>query len=280
MSEFTSVRIDGESHDPSTASIPVSDIGFIRGFGVFEVIRGLGGHCVRLQPHLDRLERSASMLGIELPADEDIATWCNDAASYHDDCVIRVLVSAGDDPFSGRTRVVVTAEPAPAQASKLSLMPIDAPWHSDGAIWELQGAKTMSYANNFGAIRRAKGKGFDDALLIGRSGRILEGPTFTVGWVVEEDNLVIYETPAMTLGILDSITRQLAFDAAQMAGLTIREVEVQLDHLDHAREFFVLSTLRDAIAVTQVGDRNFESGPYSEALRVAMGELTKQELAR
>ena len=278
MTAFTSVRIDGELHDPSTASIPVSDIGFIRGFGVFEVIRGLRGGCVRLHPHIERLKRSASMLGIDLPSDEHIVDWSVHAASLHDDCVIRVLVSAGDDPFDGTTRVVVTSEPAPVQATELTLLPIDAPWHSDGADWELRRAKTLSYANNFGAIRRAKLEGFSDALLVGRSGRVLEGPTFTVGWVVEDEAGATYETPAMTLGILDSITRQLALEAASEAGLTIREVDATLSDLDRAVEFFALSTLRDAIAVTGVGDRSFEVGPHTVALREAMAALTAREL--
>jgi len=278
MIPFSTVRIDGQLQDPSTASIPVSDIGFIRGFGVFEVIRGLNGGCVRLQPHFDRLARSAGMLGIELPAADELGEWCNHAAEQHDDCVIRVLVSCGDDPFDGTTRVVVTSEAAPEQARTLSLYPLEAPWHSDGAQWELLGAKTLSYANNFGAIRRAKLAGFSDAVLIGRSGRILEGPTFTVGWVVEENGGVVYETPAMSLGILDSITRQLAFDAATEAGLTFREVEATLDDLDRVMEFFTLSTLRDAISVTAVGDLAFDPGPHTVALREAMAAMTRDEL--
>lgn len=277
-SVFSSVRIDGELVDAATASIPVTDIGFIRGFGVFEVIRGLDGHCVRLGPHIERLARSAAMLGIELPGDDDLAEWSMHAAQHHADCLIRVLVSAGDDPFEGTTRVVVTSEPTPVQPDSATLFPLAAPWHSDGEDWELLRAKTLSYANNFGAIRQAKLAGFTDAMLIGRSGRILEGPTFTVGWVVHEGDDVIYETPAMSLGILDSITRALAFDAAEEAGLTIREVEVGLDRLDDAAEVFVLSTLRDAVGVTAVGERTFDVGPATEALRTAMHELTLSEL--
>ena len=279
MSAFTSVRIDGELHDPAMASIPVSDIGFIRGFGVFEVIRGISGHCVRMKPHLTRLQNSAEKLGIELPSDGELIAWCNHAAGMHDDAVIRVLVSPGDDPFDGTTRVVVTSEPVVAKASEQSLLPIDAPWHSDGAEWELHGAKTLSYANNFGAIRRAKLASFTDALLIGRSGRILEGPTFTVGWVVEEDGSPVYETPAMSLGILDSITRQVAFDAAEEAELNLREVEVSLNHLDNVTEFFALSTLRDTVSVTQVGDRAFPAGPATAVLRDAMLGIIHREAA-
>ncbi len=279
VSEFSSVRIDGTVQDPATASIPVSDIGFIRGFGVFEVIRGLDGRCVRLDAHIERLGRSAAKLGIELPQTRDLISWIEDAAGFESDGLIRVLVSAGDDPFEGSARVVVTSEPAPGQPESASLLPLIAPWHSDGEEWELLRAKTMSYANNFGAIRQAKLAGYTDAMLLGRSGRILEGPTFTVGWVVREGEATVYETPAMSLGILDSITRELAFDAAAATGLTFREVEVGLERLDDASEVFILSTLRDAVAVTAVGDREFAIGPATETLRRAMNDLTMSELS-
>ncbi len=279
MNVFTSVSIDGVPLDPAEASIPVSDMGFIRGFGVFEVIHGIGGRCFRLASHLARLQRSAEMLGIELPAPEAISEWATRAAGHHDNGVIRILVSAGDDPFEGTTRVVVTSEPSPTPATELTLLPVFAPWHSDGERWELLGAKTLSYANNLGALRAAALEGFSDALLVGRTGRILEGPTFSVAWVVEEEGRTVYETPSMSLGILDSITRQLALDSAGDAGLEIREVEVGLDRLDDATEFFVLSTLRKAVPVTAVGERVFSPGPATRDLRRAIEERTMHELA-
>ena len=226
MSGFTTVQIDGEMLDPAAAAIPVSDLGFVRGVGVFEVIRGFSGVNFRLREHLERLARSAAMFGLELPSDGELTAWCNRAAQGQEECVVRIMVTAGDDLFEGTPRVVVTSEiPAP-QLPEMTLFPLPAPWHSDGADWELLRGKTLSYGNNYGAIRQAKLNGFDNALLIGRSGRILEGPTYCVGWVVEEDGAIIFETPAMSLGILDSITRQVALDAAADAGLTFREVEV------------------------------------------------------
>lgn len=280
MSDFTTVRIDGEPLDPSTASIPVSDLGFIRGIGVFEVMRGYSGVCLRLAEHIERLQRSADMVGITLPDAEQLSSWCTSAAEAHDQTVVRLLVSIGDDLGGETPRVVVTSEPRIETASSLTLFPLPAPWHSDGAEWELLRGKTLSYGNNFGAIRQAKLAGFDDALLIGRSGRILEGPTFTIGWVIEEDGNAVYETPSLSLGILDSITRDITLAAAQDAGLTFRDVEVTLDRLDHATEFFAMSTLRDTLAVTAVGDRAFPQGPHTVALRNAVSERTARELAR
>ena len=141
-------------------------------------------------------------------------------------------------------------------------------------------AKTISYANNVGATRQAVLNGFDDALLIGRSGNILEGPNFCVGWILEENGRAIYETPAMSLGILDSITRQAVFDTAAERGFEFREVEVGLDRLDDATEFFVFSTLRDTLAATSVGARTFPVGPHTLALRQAMHDRIAFEVGR
>lgn len=279
MTPFSAVLIDGTPHDPVTASVPVHDIGFIRGYGCFEVVRAIDGTCFRLSDHLDRLGRSAAMLGIELPGPDQLAAWADAVCRPDGESLIRYLVSAGDDPFDGTARVVVTGEPAPAQLTELRLLDVAAPWHSDGAEWELLRGKTLSYANNFAATRVARLAGFDDALLIGRSGRVLEGPTFSVMWVVDDGGEVAYETPALTLGILDSITRQAALDAAGEAGMVVREVEHDLTRLDVASEVFALSTLKDAVPVTAVGTRTFEPGPATAAIAGALQELMMREIA-
>ena len=107
---------------------------------------------------------------------------------------------------------------------------------------------------------------------------MLEGPTFSVGWVVHEGAEPVYETPAMSLGILDSITRQAALDAADEAGLAVREVEDDQSRLDAATEVFALSTLKDAVPVTAVGERVFPSGPATEALAAALRTLMHREV--
>ena len=267
------VLIDGVEHEAGTASIPVSDVGFIRGYGVFEVIRSFDGTCFRLQEHLDRLDRSAAMLGLGLAGRAELTAWVNSEA------LVRIMVTGHDDPWDEQVRIVVTGEDAPPQADSITLLPVDAPWHADGADWELRGAKSLSYANNFGAIRVAKNAGYTDALLIGRSGSILEGPTFTVGWVIDEGaDRIVYETPAMSLGILDSITRSAVLDAASNAGLVIREVVAPLERLDDAAEFFSLSTLRDVVPVTAVGDRAFPAGPHTAKLTGALRTLMASEI--
>jgi branched-chain amino acid aminotransferase len=58
--------LDGTVSDASEARIPVSDDGFLRGDGVFEVIRLYGGRPFALDDHLARLGNSAANLRLPL----------------------------------------------------------------------------------------------------------------------------------------------------------------------------------------------------------------------
>src|SRR4051794_41865079 len=64
--------LDGVTTPAAEASIPVVDEGFIRGDGVFEVVRVYDGKPYKLVEHLDRLERSAAnlRLGWDVPRAE------------------------------------------------------------------------------------------------------------------------------------------------------------------------------------------------------------------
>ena len=67
--------LDGAVTPAEEATIPVVDEGFIRGDGVFEVIRVYDGKPYKLAEHLDRLERSAGnlRLGWDVPRTELLA---------------------------------------------------------------------------------------------------------------------------------------------------------------------------------------------------------------
>ena len=69
----TRVFIDGRITDENGAVVPVLDRGFLYGDSVYEVTRTSGGRPVDLGRHLDRLERSAAAIGLDLPARASIA---------------------------------------------------------------------------------------------------------------------------------------------------------------------------------------------------------------
>jgi branched-subunit amino acid aminotransferase/4-amino-4-deoxychorismate lyase len=150
------------------------------------------------------------------------------------------------------------------------LLPVLAPWHSAGADWELAGAKTLSYAPNMSASRRATADGFDDALLTTVEDIILEGPTFSVAWVIGG----VVETPGLELGILDSITRRVMLEIAADLGIEVVQGRWDLARLQAADEVMALSTVREIQPVSVVGAMRFLEGPVTADLARRYYQMT------
>lgn len=244
------VLVDGEPD----GSVPATDSSILRGDGCFEAIRCYGGRLFRAEDHLDRLERSASALGLTVPDRQDLRAWMAKSVEGRGDCVVRVVLTRGSAVPGIRPRgmCIVVSHPLPEPVGEVRLWPVTAPWHPAGRTWELAGVKTTSYAPNLAASRRAVEMGATDALLISDEGLVLEGPTFSVGWV--SGGRVV--TPALSLGILDSITRRVLAEIHP----DVEEVEAVLEEVLAADEVFVMSTIKEVAPVMAVGERSFAAG--------------------
>jgi branched-chain amino acid aminotransferase len=233
--------LDGAVTPAEEAKIPVVDEGFIRGDGVFEVIRVYDGKPYALREHLDRLERSAAnlRLGWDVPREELEA----EAAD--------LLAQRGAADFDGALRIVLT------RGGRRLLLTEQVPSGPEGGARVcfvtfaptriLDGVKSLSYAANMLAGRLARERGFDEALLVTPHGRVLEAPTASVFWVDQRGDLC---TPPLDDHILASITRQRV-----MALTEVRECPATTDDLLDAREAFLASTLREVGPVSAIEDR-------------------------
>lgn len=271
------VILDGTAVPAEAAVISVFDIGFQRGYGCFEAMRSYDGRIFRLDEHLRRLAGSAERMGIPLPERADLARWCRDRAEAAGDGVVRLLVSGGTDLATPgfESRVVVFAEQLADLPEILSVQVRPAPWHPDGRSSELTGAKTLSYGPNVAAGMAARREGFDDALLVGRSGAVLEGPTYSVAWVVDGT----LDTPALDLGVLPSITRSAALEIAAASSIPVREGSFPLDVVLAADEVLAMSTLREIRPIGRVDGRVFSVGSVTQELMAGFRELVATEIA-
>jgi len=268
------VLMNGVATDPADAAISVFDIGFQRGYGCFEAMRSYGGTPFRMHSHLERLENSARNLRIELPDSGLLAAWCL-RSSGAGDGQLRVIVTGGLDarlPGTDNT-VVIFLEPLPEIPPSVRLDVIEAPWHADGRTSELTGAKTLSYGPNLAATIAARSRGYDDAALIGAGDVILEGPTFSLGWI----RSAVMFTPGLESHILASITREATLEVAERIGISTETGRYDRKHLLGADEVFVMSTVREVLPVTAVGDTEFEPGPVTAALRRGFHDLVARE---
>jgi branched-chain amino acid aminotransferase len=244
--------LDGTLGEASEAKIPAADEGFLRGDGVFEVIRLYGGRAFALDDHLVRLNRSAENL--LLPLDLDAVRADVEAlleANEEPEAAMRLVVTRGGH----RLAVIEELHPLPPTLALASI--------EYAPTRVLDGIKSLSYAANMLARRRAQEQGADDALLITPHGRILEGPTTTFVCSLDGETLV---TPPLSEHILDSITRRRLREVAQ-----VTEQVLTRDDLPRIREAYMASTLREVHPVHAID---------GVALPVAPGALTQSAAAR
>ncbi|HET7508620.1 MAG TPA: aminotransferase class IV [Solirubrobacterales bacterium] len=253
--------VDGKIGPTASATIGLKDDGLYRGDGAFEVIRLYGGKPFALVDHLDRLERSTA--AIELKFDRG-ALEAEIGA---------LLAEAG--PVEGQLRLIVTrggrrlamTEPIPAHSETLSLASVT---YCPTVI--LNGVKSLSYAANMQATRIAKSQGADEAVLIRPDGTVLEPPTSSVFWVSAAGEL---RTPALSDGVLESITRDRMIKALQ-----VEEGTWQIDDLRGASEAFLASTTREIQAVSSVDGKALPAapGPRTQEAQQAFAETLGREL--
>lgn len=249
--------VDGVLLPPGeTAFIPLDD-GLVRGDGVFEGLRCYDRRLRTPELHLERLARSAAE--IDLRCDTallaaEMAAFCESVSDG--DCGVRVMLTRG-----GRRIIREEVLPRPAEPWVLSPQ-----YHRPTPL--LSHAKTLSYAANMQANRRAKAAGAHEALLVDADGRrVLEGPTSSFVWL-EGETLV---APPLELGILDSITRRLVAEVTELA-VRPRTVEELAD----ADGGMLVSTVLESQPIRElqgIAEWDPASRRVTE-IRAALGELT------
>jgi branched-subunit amino acid aminotransferase/4-amino-4-deoxychorismate lyase len=221
--------VDGRIVPASDATIPLTDEGFLRGDAVFEAVLVRGGRTHELQAHLARMRRSAQALELRLPVLRQVVTDLL-AAWGERDGALRLIVTRG-----GTIRGILGAVSWP---DTISLAVVETPWRT-----AISGVKTLSYAANQWAVRAAKGRGADDALIVD-GGVVHELPTGSICLV--HDGVVSSPDPDR-LPILDSVTVRSLGEVVEV----VRTVP-SLDDLRHADEVFVLSATRPILPVHAV----------------------------
>jgi branched-chain amino acid aminotransferase len=253
--------VDGTVTPTGEAMVPMKDDGLYRGDGAFEVIRLYEGKPFALVDHLDRLGRSAAAIELEFdrPALEaEIAALLGQAGDV--DGQLRLIVTRGG-------RRIAATEPIPVHGATLRLATVT---YSPTVI--LNGVKSLSYAANMQASRIAKGRGADEAVLVRPDGAVLEPPTSAIFWVTADGEL---RTPALSDGVLESITRDRLIKALDVAEGTWR-----VDDLRAASEAFLASTTREIQAVAAIDDTDLSAapGPRTVEAQEAFAETLGREL--
>lgn len=267
MTVHETAVMDGVAMPLAEAALPFSDQGVVRGDGGFETMGVWSGRIFRRDDHLARLRNSLA-IALLPPVDDalledDIDVALERGIGGRDvDAALRVYVTAS------QTRVVLLTEQPQRQANRW-LHPVAAPWIRPVGSYALAGAKTMSYMPNMTATRVANRTGADDALLVSLEGMVLEGPTFAIAWITDNE---LY-APSTDLGVIDSVSRRAVLEIAAEEGLTVHTGAWDLSTLKAAGEVMTSSAVRPLRALQRIDDHDYgPSTPVTDALAAALEE--------
>jgi len=244
------VMLDGTLADADAPLIRVDDLGLMRGDGVFETVLVADGKPRELGPHLDRLARSAAMLGLPVP---DRAAWERCVALVlanwpGGEMALKLVYTRGPEfgdgsPTGFALGMPISPKVLAARAGGVAAVTLERgydPSIVERAPWLLLGAKSLSYAVNMAALRHAESVGAAEVIFVAADESVLEGPTSTV---VVVSGRTLRTTPPSS-GILRGTTQGALFRAAEHAGWATKVEPLTLDELRTADALFLASSVR------------------------------------
>jgi branched-chain amino acid aminotransferase len=244
------------------------------GSSVFDGARYFEGVAPDLDLHAARVNRSAAALGLKptMAADEIVALTHEGAKKFGSDVAIYVkpmywaeadgLSTIIGDPDSTRFCLCLFEAPLAPPGSALSLT------KSSFRRPTLETMPTDSkagclYPNNARALREAKGKGFDNALVLDMLGNVAETATSNIFMV--KDGVVF--TPAPNGSFLNGITRQRVLKLLRGDGLEVRETALRYEDFLGADEIFASGNYSKVTPVRKIDERELQPGPVGRKAR-------------
>ncbi len=267
----THTSINGRFVTRDEAKVSVFDNAFLYAEGLFETFLAVGDRIIFVPGHLKRLHDGAALTRMTIPvSDETLVEWIVGMARRHLAPVkqIRLTITSGEAArwtgLPGEPQVVISAAPHTLPRKPFRLL--TAPFRVDQES-VFRRIKTTSYAIHAAALREAKLKGFDDALLLNEVGNVAEVSSANIFWV--HDKSVF--TPPLTAGCLEGVTRANVMKAAAELGYGVEEANTTLSALsDTADEVFISSSLKLVVGVALIEEAGsaieFAAGPITHQL--------------
>lgn len=251
--EFKYFSRNGDIRPIEEAHIPLSNIAYQYGFGVYETIRVENNEALFLADHIERLHESARIIGLTHPfADIERNVAALIEALQGDTYNLKILLIGGDKP-----ELYITASNPLFPDKKL---------YRDGVhciLYEYERpfphAKTLNMLQSYLAYKAAWEAGAYDALLLDRDGCIREG-TRTNFFAMKGKTL--YSPPQEK--ILLGVTRKVALKVAKENGYEIIEKDISLDSLSEYDGAFLTSTSTGIMPIKSVDSHSFE--PFDESM--------------
>ena len=253
------------------------------GMGVFEGVRAYstdqGPAIFRLQEHTDRLFRSAHILGMQIPFDNETLLKAQKQIVREnnlEEAYLRPMCFYGSEGMGLRAdnlkvHTIVAAWPWPSYMSPEALengikIRTSSYTRHHVNITLCKAKANGNYMNSMLALKEALDSGCEEALLLDNEGYVAEGSGENI-FILKEDGILY--TPELT-SCLEGITRDTIFRFAHEIGLEVREKRITRDEVYIAKEAFFTGTAAEVTPIREHDGRIIgcgKRGPITEKLQ-------------
>jgi branched-chain amino acid aminotransferase len=250
------------------ACVSVFDRGFLYGDGVFETMRAYGGKIFRLGEHIERLFRSADIMGLLMHKTHgQFIELCNQLLERNglQDALLRISVtrglSAGGIGIARQQKETIVGFVRPP-------MPLPADAYEQGVSAKIVSirrtpsssvdsrAKSMNYLNLILGRAEAESTGAYDAIMLTQSGHISETSTANI-FFAAGDRLL---TPSHECDILPGITRSTVIELAAEMDIKCAERPIEPSEIQSFSECFLTNSGVELLPVTRIDEKSLGSG--------------------
>lgn len=238
---------------------------------VFDGARSIAGKTPDLRLHLQRVINSSLSLGLICPHSVDemealvregIARFAPDAELY-----IRPMVFGTDGllvsvPEKSGFALTLFDAPLPGMVGFSACL--SSYLRPDQRFAPADAKASCLYANSSRALREAKQRGYDNAVMMDGLGHISEFATSNIFFVTEQDEVV---TPVINGTFLAGITRARVIALLAQAGIKVIERTVLPQDLLQAKEIFNTGNYGKVTPCTRYEGRDLAIGPVAQKAR-------------
>ena len=265
--------------------VSVFDRSFLYGDGLFEVVRVCNGRPFRWGQHMEKFLHGAGHLKIRPPfAPEEIQQFATQLVRKNKmpEALLRLTLSrgVGERGYSPKgansPTFVLTLHPVP----KLDL--------ENPPLWKLATASNRLPANEplaqfknanklpqILARAAAEAAGADEALLLNTRGRVVEGTTSNLFWVIGG----VVCTPPLAAGILPGVTRLAVLEICRALKLPAREVSPRPQELFSAQGVFMSMSSWGVVEAVALDGRKLRRAACVQKIQRGYEKLLRAETA-
>lgn len=269
------VFLNGAFLARNDASIHVSDLAIQRGFAIFDFFRTQNGVPFMIEDHLDRFEKSAALLNLEMPYSRlSIQKFVDQLMSYskYETAGIKLILTGGES-LDGLTptssNFIINIQPITFPDNEMyrtGVKLITTEYRRD-----IPQAKTVNYAKVISMRDQLVDAGAVD-VLFKFQGEVYETSRSNF-FLIKED---VIKTQKQD--VLKGITRKIVIELAREAGYRVEEGSLSVDWVYQADEAFITGTTKKVMPVVDLNGRRIGKGVPGEKtkhLRQLFAEFEK-----